>query len=532
MVELSRVSTNLMEKQHRRIVALSAASLVFGLFAVKQTSQSVLATGLSASVLNQNPALLQFGTSVIIICVVMHMMMRSFKDGAQSRYLDRHDALTGLPNRFSLVNMLGKHLSDKNQAGALMLINPGRLHSINTSIGPEAGDAVFLECAKRLGVLFEAPNFVAVSSPGTLAVYIGGVRKVQTINALSNEIGRALKLPIIHDGRALFANHSAGAVLFIGSGASPEEVINQAELALLEAKATRSDAPEVFNASMYETVQQRNMLETEFQEALELGQLERFYQPLIASDGATPVGFEALARWKHPHKGWISPATFIPVAEALHLSSRLGRQIMERACAQILPLGDLKVSVNVTAGHFLESDFVAQVSRILQKTGLPANRLELEITESVLLEETNEAVNRIDALRSLGVTIALDDFGTGYSGLSYLDRFSVDRIKIDASFTRGISKSGSTRSLVETMIGLARERGIAVTVEGIETQEQLEILNRFENLTYQGYLFGPPVPYGDLLQSKAIAAFERARFATDAQSEGSGHEIQVAQRQA
>ncbi len=500
-------------------MALSAAALIFGFNAIRETADVLFSTGfttkLGAMSGSQPMAIVHFGTAVVIICVVVHIMMRSFEDNAVGRHMERHDALTGLPNRSNLQHKLESILAEENSAGALILVDPTRLRSINTTLGREAGDTVFRECAKRLEYFFEKPNFVAVSSNGTLAIYVKGVEHVRTINALSGEIRKALKLPIRYDSRFLYTNMTTGAVLFTSSSISAEELLNRAELALLEAKASLGTEPVIFNAGLYDNIKRRSSLETELQEVLELEKLEPFFQPLFMQDGKTLYGFEALARWKHPSKGWISPTSFIPVAEELKLTAKLGCQMLRKACERILPLEGMRVSVNVTPTHLMQEGFVRQVAEILEESGLPPDRLELEITESVLLNDTEEAEERIRTLKALGVSIALDDFGTGYSSLSYLNKFSVDRIKVDASFIKAIDCSGEGGAMVELIINLARERDIAVTVEGVETGTQLEFLNRFDGLIYQGYLFSPPLCYEDLLKSDLMRQRDVVRFVAD-----------------
>ena len=455
----------------------------------------------------------------MIICTVVYIMMRSFEDEAMGRFLEFHDPLTGLPNRNNLQHKLEKLLAVKDGGGALILLDPTRLRSINTTHGRAAGDAIFLECANRLKFLFPEPNIVAVSSNGTFALYVAGIEKAQTVHALTNEIRNSLKLPITINSRQLYTNITAGAVLFTANSNKPEDLLNRAELALLEAKSSRRPEPVVYNATLHDTIKRRSSLETELQEVIELDKLEPFFQPLFNQDGKTLYGVEALARWNHPTKGWISPANFIPVAEELKLSAKLGCQIMTKACRQIAPFEGVKVSVNVTAIHLLQDSFVDQVRSILDQTGLNPDRLELEITESVLLEETEKTIERIRDLKALGVSIALDDFGTGYSGLSYLDRFSVDRIKIDASFVREIHSSSQIGSMVQTIIDLAHKRGFRVTVEGIETEEQFEFLKQFENLTYQGYLLSTPLSYDQLVQSDFLLQRDLTRFVDDGNSE-------------
>lgn len=500
--------------QHKRIMMLSASAIVFGLFAVYHLAGQAFASGFTWKNLAGGELYL-LSACTLIICGVVTIATRSWQDDRVARYYAYHDLLTDLSNKPNLIYKLDKAIAKNTYCGGLLLVNIRRLSNINHSFGLQVGDEILRTSAKRLAYLFPEPNHIATIAPGTFAICVPGITRRQTVERLSEEISKAIKTPITIGTQSFYTETATGAVLFGGASENGEAIVRQGEMALMEAKNGGSHEVVIFNTSIQSRVEERGALETELREALEREQLETFFQPLVAEDGKTLLGFEALARWTHPQRGMISPGYFVPLAQNLNLTEVLGRQIMARACQQIRPLGDLKISVNVTPDHFLQPDFVNQIRKTLEQTGVAAHRLELEITESELISETERAAARIAELRQLGVSVALDDFGTGYSSLSYINKLAVDRIKIDASFVQEIETSEAARSMIRTIIEIASERGFSITAEGIETVAQFEFLKQFPGLTYQGYLFSPPMHYRDVLESSLLERHDVQRFARD-----------------
>lgn len=498
-------------------MAISVAAIIFGLAAILRLSAVTFSGADILSFSGNGDELYLLSACVLMVCTVSVILARSIHDERQGRYAERHDDLTGLPNRKNLVHKLAKAKSGQSGSGALLLINPDRIGAINVSMGRDAGDMVIKTCADRLKYLFGAPHIASISSPGVFAVYIDGVTKPDTIRAVSAKIDEAFSIPIKIGERCIFVSKTTGAAIHSNARDLPEDSLRRAELALLEARASESRSPVIFNQMLEEVHSSRGSLETDFVVALEHDQLETWLQPLVASDGKTLQGFEALARWIHPERGMISPGVFVPIAEKMNLTDRLGRTILRKACLAALPYGGTRLSVNVTAVHLLQPDFVDQIVNVLRETGFPAERLELELTETVVLEETDIATKRISALSEMGIGIALDDFGTGYSGLSYLNRFKVDRVKIDASFVGEIEHSVSARETIASIVALARKRGCAITAEGVETQQQLDYLMEFGDLTFQGYLFGKPVAPLDLNQHPLVRAHNLSCFEADSE---------------
>ena len=288
--------------------------------------------------------------------------------------------------------------------------------------------------------------------------------------------------------------------------------MRRAEIAITKASEQESDHLVFFDEKMDEFVRERSTLEAELREVLEDELMIPFFQPLIKDDCKTLIGFEALARWKHPERGYISPANFVPIVESLGLAEKMGNLILRKSCALIQPLGELIVCVNISPKHFLVEGFVEEVMEILAQTNMPARRLEIEITESVLLDDPDLAIATIARLRNHGISIALDDFGTGYSGLSYLNKFVVDRIKVDASFVSELEESSASRSLISTIVKLGQGRGSKITIEGVENKRQLEFLQQFDDLWYQGFYFAKPMDYPELLSSSYLQDLDINKF--------------------
>ncbi len=498
--------------QHKRVVVLSALAIVFGLYAVYQLAGIAFSgSQVRASGVKGNEIFL-LSVCVLIICSVVTIAIQSFQDEQKSRYLSLHDVLTNLPNRKNLTRKIKRKATADNKPATLLLLNIRRLAKLNNSYGRNVGDDVLKVCAERLRFLFDTPNFVGVVNPGVFGVYVEGISNKANLEMLSEQITKALKLPIKLKEQTFYVDTSIGAVLVSGNAISAENILLRAEMALVEAQSSVAGHPIIFNAGIQNLIEERGALEAELRDALEKEELETYFQPLIAEDGKTLLGFEALARWEHPTRGMISPSCFVPLAQSLNLTDVLGRQIMAKACQQIRPLDNLKICVNVTPDHFIQPDYVNQIRKLLEQTGVSPDRLELEITETELLLETELAADRIVELRKLGVRVALDDFGTGYSGLSYINKLDVDRIKIDASFVQDIETSESSRSMIGTIMTIAKDRGFKVTAEGVETKAQFEFLKQFDDVTFQGYLFSVPLHYRDLMNSEFLQQHDEQKF--------------------
>jgi predicted signal transduction protein with EAL and GGDEF domain len=304
-----------------------------------------------------------------------------------------------------------------------------------------------------------------------------------------------IEAPFEIDGHHIVIGTSIGITLAPQDGADADQLLKCADLALYRAKMDGRGVYRLFQAEMDAAMQARRILELDLRLALSAGQLELFYQPQINLGDRQVAGCEALLRWRHPTKGLIAPDRFIPLAEETGLIVPIGEWVLRQACAAAAGWPDaLRVSVNLSAVQFKSPNLVGIVVDALDEAGLPANRLELEITETVMLQDTDATLATLHELHELGIQIAMDDFGTGYSSLSYLRRFPFNRIKIDQSFVRELGMRDDCIAIVRAVITLGRDLGMAITAEGVETQQQLEMLERAGCAEVQGYLFSRPVP--------------------------------------
>jgi len=511
--------SNLRETQHKRVVMLAASTIVFCLFSLWQLSSRIFEVGYSAGFEFTNREIYLFSSCTLIFMTVIVLLVRSFQDNAAIRYFEYHDKQTGLPNRANVIQTLNRHMREGDSNGLFVMIDLGRLKSINNSMGSEVGDQVLAAYGNRLSYFFESPNMVFKLHAGTFGIFLPEVGTERIARELGMELQKAVAIPVEVDGRALFLSLDLGGCFLRDCDNGAGQVLQRAELALIDAKKRDSKELNVFSREMAAKIRQQSMLETDLHEVLEREGLEPYFQPLVAEDGKTMIGVEALARWFHPNQGYIPPVSFVPVAEELNLTEKLGRQIMLKACKCIKPLGNLKLSVNVSPKDLLRPGFVAEIQYVLFETGMPPERLEIEITESIFISATDEIADTIRRIQSLGVSVALDDFGTGYSGLSYLDKFRVDRIKVDSSFVAEIETSQGARSMISTIISMACERGYDVTVEGIENEVQFEFLRKFPGLVYQGYYFGRPQQFSDLLDNPMLTESDIAAFRKDSEEE-------------
>ncbi len=442
--------------------------------------------------------------AAILSLLVLAMARRLYRTSseleaseAQAQHLAFHDPLTGLPNRALFANRL-EHALARVRRGeekiALLYMDLDRFKYVNDTYGHPAGDELIREVAGRLTALLRTTDTVARLGGDEFAIIQSGAEDAESVEAVCRRIQAAVAEPFDLFGHEAFVGCSIGVALAPAAGTDASELVRKADIALYRAKAEGRAGTEIFAEAMDETVQRRQAIETELRRAIDGGQLELHYQPLFAADGGTITAVEALVRWNHPEQGMLSPAAFVPIAEECGLIHALGEWVLRRACRDGTEMPDIAIAVNVSAIQVRSAVFPALVARILGETGLEPWRLELEITESVLLDDHDRAVETIKALHALGVKVALDDFGTGYSSLTYLRLFSVDKIKIDRSFVKNLADQEGAASIVTAIIGLGRALGMQVTAEGVETRDQLDFLARTGCHEVQGYYFARPMP--------------------------------------
>ncbi|MFC0386015.1 putative bifunctional diguanylate cyclase/phosphodiesterase [Muricoccus vinaceus] len=420
---------------------------------------------------------------------------------AHITFLAHHDALTGLPNRVMFNERLMEALeAHRHGAGfALLCLDLDHFKEVNDALGHPMGDELLKAVAIRLRSCVREGDVVARLGGDEFAILQHGPKFPELAQVLAARIVQELSAPFDLDGNCAVVGTSIGIAIVNHELSSADTLLRSADLALYRAKAEGRGTFCFFEQSMNDKVQARRAIEVDLRTALVRDELEVFYQPLFHLSAGQVGGFEALVRWRHPTRGLVSPAQFIPIAEELGLIVPLGEWVMIQACKEAVTWPrDIKVAVNLSPAQFRSNGLSKSIRRALNESGLPAGRLELEITESALLQDSEAVLATLHELRSLGIRIALDDFGTGYSSLSYLRSFPFDKLKIDQSFVREMGYRPDCQAIVVSVLGLAAELGMATTAEGVETEEQLEQLREFGCTEAQGYLFDRPRPAGEI----------------------------------
>jgi diguanylate cyclase (GGDEF)-like protein/PAS domain S-box-containing protein len=417
-----------------------------------------------------------------------------------------YDPLTQLPNRRMLMHRLQQVLSNTSQPrrkGALLFIDLDNFKILNDTIGHDVGDRLLCSVAQRLTSSVRQGDVIARFGGDEFVVLLenlshGSDEAAAQVGEVGEKILAALNRPYTIGKRVLHSTPSIGVAFFGDSGSSVDELVKQADIAMYQAKAAGRNALRFFDPDMQTALAARVSLETELRLGIQRRQFALHYQPQVESVRGI-IGAEALLRWEHPERGTIVPAEFIPLAEETGLILPIGQWVLETACAQLKAWAggahsrDLYVAINVSARQFRQPHFVDQVDQAVRGAGVPAERLKLELTETVLLDDIDDTNRKMHALKRLGVGFCLDDFGTGYSSLSYLTRLPLDQIKIDRSFVHNLPDSSNDAIVVQTIITMARSLGLTAIAEGVETQPQKEFLERNGCPTWQGFLLGMPV---------------------------------------
>ena len=418
-----------------------------------------------------------------------------------------HDALTGLPNRALLSARIAHALAQHERGGrgfALAVADLDGFKRINDSLGHATGDAVLTGVAGRLKGVVRGVDTIARVGGDEFVLVLHDIDAGTQVESVARRLTEAMQLPFVVGEHTLFLTLSIGFALYPAHASNADALMHCADAALYRAKDLGRNRWQIFSEDFAVTRSEYLKLEQEMFEAVRSGQFLLHYQPIAKTDG-TIVGAEALMRWPHPARGMVSPAEFIPIAESNGLIALLGGWALRTACMQVVRWDvdgapGLSVSVNVSARQFRQEDFHEQVRRTLSESGIAPARLVLEITESTLLKDPEQACTVLEALERLGVRIAVDDFGTGYSSLAYLKRFPLSTLKIDRSFVRDMGHSASDRVIVSAVLSLARELGLEVVAEGVEDAQQLRFLTEKGCSLVQGYYIGRPMAACDLVE--------------------------------
>ena len=418
---------------------------------------------------------------------------------AQAQHLAFHDVLTGLPNRALVDDRLTQALAlatRHDQRVALLLLDLDRFKNINDTYGHHAGDDLIIEVARRLNDIVRGSDTVGRIGGDEFIIVMPNVENIGQVQSLAKRIITRLSEPYQVVGSELWVGVSVGLALAPKDGVDRHELMRKADIALYEAKNNGRGQYRQFEKVMDESLRTRQSLAADLRQALTtFNGLAVWYQPLMDIDGQRVVGLEALLRWHHVVRGDVSPGDFIAIAEETGMIIPLGEWVLREACKTSLKLPQVIVAVNVSPVQFRASGFVERIIEIVQAEGADPHRMELEITEGVLIEDEHEARNNIIALREAGFRIALDDFGTGYSSLNYLSTFPVDKIKIDRSFTQSLGVAQNSTAIVESVVRLGHAMGLTVTAEGVETEGQKSALADAGCNQLQGYLFSQAVPF-------------------------------------
>ncbi|EJZ23035.1 EAL domain-containing protein [Rhizobium sp. Pop5] len=416
-------------------------------------------------------------------------------------YLAHHDPLTGLPNRIHFREQVDAALAERkpDEQIALVHLNLDRFKSINNTMGVSVGDKILQQVAERIRASAGSENTLARLGSDEFAILQTCKQQPWNVTALADQIRRELSEPFLHGGKEVELGVSMGIAIAPDDGKETDILLKNAAVALSHAKADGRKRERFFTGEMEAQMQLRHALEADLRAAVENEEFELHYQPLYDLSLRRICGFEALIRWNHPIRGRVPPMDFIPLAEEVGLIVDIGRWVLHRACndAALWP-ENIKVAVNVSAIQFSGSDLLQDVSEALAAALLTPSRLELEITESVLMENLDEVLPILHALKERGIRISMDDFGTGYSSLSYLSSFPFDKIKIDKSFVNDVVDNKEAHAIMHAIILLGDALGMRVTVEGVETAAQLALLECEECDEIQGYHISPPRPARDV----------------------------------
>jgi diguanylate cyclase (GGDEF)-like protein len=428
---------------------------------------------------------------------------------AQITHMARHDGLTGLPNRLLFRQEMERALTrvQRDEPFAVLCLDLDRFKSVNDTLGHPVGDALLVEVAQRLLSCVREGDMVARLGGDEFAILQRGTQDPTDATGLAERIIGVLSTPCQVAGHTILIGTSLGIAFAPRDESDADELLKAADMALYRAKSDGGGSYRLYEPEMDAKMQVRRLLEIDLCLALTNKEFQVYYQPIVSLDDFGVTGFEALLRWHHPRMGMVPPADFIPIAEEIGAITQIGAWVLRTACADAAQWpGEIKVAVNLSPMQFKSKTLVADVVSALAASGLPAERLELEITETVMLQDTAATLETLNRLRGLGVRIAMDDFGTGYSSLSYLRRFPFNKIKIDQCFIRDMSDEHESMAVLRAITGLGVNLGMATTAEGVETLEQLCRLRAEGCTEVQGYFFSKPKPVAEvasMLQSIA-----------------------------
>jgi diguanylate cyclase (GGDEF)-like protein/PAS domain S-box-containing protein len=481
----------------------------------------------------------QYSKSVHLIFQIQDITDRKLAE-QQLHHDAFHDALTALPNRALFMDHLklavARSLRRDKEMFAVLYLDLDRFKIINDSLGHTIGDQLLVGIAERLQKNLRPGDTVARLGGDEFTILIEDITEEKEAVAVAERIQKELSVPFTLSGREVFTTVSMGIAPSSTGYERAEDILRDADTAMYRAKSLGKARYEIFDKAMHARAINILQMETDMRRALEREEFLLYYQPIVSLEDFRLRGFEALVRWQHPERGFISPIDFIPVAEETGMIIPLGEWVLHEACRQMnrwqncFPLDHpLFISVNLSSKQFSQNTLISAVADILQGTGVKPQSVKLEITESVVMENIETATGMLRELREIGVQLAIDDFGTGYSSLSYLHRFPIDTLKIDRSFVTRMTDNTENAEIVRTIVVLAQNLGMDVVAEGVETNEQLALLQKLGCENGQGYYFSKPVPAdsAEKIIADTYAALTETYQAPAAQV-GSGKQVRVA----
>ncbi|MGI9463804.1 MAG: putative bifunctional diguanylate cyclase/phosphodiesterase, partial [Aestuariivirgaceae bacterium] len=437
-----------------------------------------------------------------VFAAVVEDITEKRQNELQIAHMAMHDALTDLPNRI-LFNERMEHGLERVKRGetfAVLCLDLDRFKTINDTLGHAVGDELLKATSERLLNCVRGTDTVARLGGDEFAVIQIPSGYPEDAANIAKRIGDAVRAPFNIQGRQITIDTSIGIAVAPKDGTDPETLLHKADLAMYRAKADGRGTFHFFEPELDARMQMRQQLEMDLKKGLSNGEFQLHYQPIVNLQTERIAVLEALVRWNHPERGMVPPMDFIPIAEETGLIREIGEWVLRKACADALTWPEeVKVAVNLSSIQFQNQSLALRVTKVLADTGLPASRLELEITESALMQDTEETMVTLHQLRDLGVKISMDDFGSGYSSLGYLSSFPFDKVKIDRSFATDLAANDGAIAIVQAIAGLCSKLGIATTAEGIETTAQLDRVLNLGCTEMQGYLYSPPRPLEEIM---------------------------------